>query len=118
MCAFAYIMCPCVCLCAGRANVAEAYGGAGIPGGREAVPATDGAVEAVPSQTLLQMAVQRLVRVPRGGNAAWDYSGMGGGETQRGREGGWREGGLGDETEREREEGERGMRKRGTERMG
>lgn len=50
-----------------RKDVAPADGGPGLPGRRPALPASDGAVEALPGPTLLPLAVRLLVRVPRGG---------------------------------------------------
>lgn len=50
-----------------REDVAPADGGPGLPGRRPALPASDGAVEALPGPALLPLAVRLLVRVPRGG---------------------------------------------------
>lgn len=47
--------------------MAPADGGPGLPGRRPALPASDGAVEALSGPALLPLAVRRLVRVPRGG---------------------------------------------------
>ncbi len=47
-----------------REDVAQTDGGWGVSGGRQAVSLSDGAVEAVSCETLLQMAVRPVDRVP------------------------------------------------------
>lgn len=53
-----------------RQAVEKADSDSGSPGRREAVPVPDGAVEALPGEALLQLEIQRLVRVQVRGQSA------------------------------------------------